>query len=105
MATQKELDALMQLVRAAAEVNASSERVNVDVVISSAQVSVRVSDPIEVLAYYDAPSKWDWLYYDPLGGAYFSSDIFREDKFLERCQDYIGIIKGFEGRTVDEVAQ
>lgn len=105
MATQKELDALMDLVRVATEVNASNKRVNVEVDICSAQVTVKISDPVKVLANCDAPRKWNWLYYGGSNGAYFSSDIFSEDEFIDRCQEYVGIIKGYDALTADEVAQ
>lgn len=101
MATQKELDLLMQLVSATAKVNASSERVNVELEISNARVAVKISDPVEVLANCDDSSKWDWLFYDRTHQyAYFSDDVFSEEAFLVRCQEFIDIVNGFEGYAV-----
>lgn len=103
MATQKELDAIMRLVDVAARVNASSDRVDVDVNIDRFCVTVRISDPVVVLANCDDSSKWNWLFYDDKS-AYFSDDVFTEEKFLERCQEFIDIVNGFEGYAAAEVA-
>lgn len=103
MATQKELDATMRLVGVAAKVNASSDRIDVTVDINRSRVSVRISDPVVVLANCDDSSKWDWLFYADKS-AYFSDDVFTEEKFLERCQEFIDIVNGFEGYAVAEVA-
>lgn len=101
MATQKEIEALNQLISAAIRVNSSSERVDVSVEINAARVHVRISDPVEVLANCDDHSAWDWLFYSEKN-ACFSNDVFTEKAFLERCQEFIGIINGFEGYAVKE---
>lgn len=101
MATQKEIEALNQLVSAAIKVNASSERVDVTVEVNRGRVHVRISDPVVVLANCEDGSVWDWLFYDRKS-AYFSDDIFTEEAFLERCQEFIGIVNGFEGYAVQE---
>lgn len=103
MATAKEIEALMRVVHAGLKVNASSERVNVEVEISNCRVSVKISDPVEVLASCSDASKWDWLFYDG-HSAYFSGEIFSEEEFVARCQEFVDVINGFEGRTVQEVA-
>lgn len=101
MATQKERELLNQLIDSAIKVNASSDRVNVVLEINHMRVSVKISDPVEVLANCDSPSKWDWLFYDH-NHAYFSDDVFTEEAFLERCQEFIGIVNGFEDYAVQE---
>lgn len=101
MATQKEIEALNQLLSAAIKVNASSERIDVTVDVNRNCVDVRISDPIVVLANCDEGQNWDWLFYDHKS-AYFSNDIFTEEAFLERCQELIGIVNGFEGYAVQE---
>lgn len=101
MATQKEIEALNQLISAAIKVNSSSERVDVSVEINAARVHVCISDPVEVLANCGDSSTWDWLFYSEKN-AYFSNDVFTEEAFLERCQEFIGIVKGFEGYAVQE---
>lgn len=100
MATQKELDATMRLVGVAAKVNASSDRIDVTVDIDRARVTLRISDPVTVRSKV---SDWDWLFYDDKA-AYFSGDVFSEDAFLERCQEFIDIVNGFEGYAAAEVA-
>lgn len=103
MATKKEIAALNQLVAAALKVNASTDRVNVEVDISRASVGIKISDPVEVLASCNQLSNWEWLFYDH-GHAYFSDDIFSEEAFLARCQELIDVVNGLEGRTVPESA-
>lgn len=103
MATQKEMEALTQVIDAAIKVNASSARVNVNVEIDNAQVSVRISDPIVVLANCH-DSNWDWLFYSD-ESAYFTDDVFTEDAFIVRCQEFIDAINGFYGRTVSGGSQ
>lgn len=101
MATQKEIEALNQLISAAIKVNASSERVDVTVEVNRGRVDVRISDPVAVIAGCADGSEWDWLFYGHKS-AYFSSDVFTEEAFLERCQEFIGIVNGFEGYAVQE---
>lgn len=96
MATQKEIEALNQLVSAAIKVNASSERIDVTVEIDRSSVDLRICDPVVV-----STPGWEWLYYAG-SPAYFSGDIFIEEVFLERCQEFIGIVNGFEGYAVQE---
>lgn len=100
MATQKEMEALTQLIQAAAKVNASSRRVGVNVEMNEARVTVRITDPVVVMAA-QPDGQWDWLFYDD-NSAYFSGDVFTEEAFLERCQEFIGIVNGFEGYAVQE---
>lgn len=96
MATQKEIEALNNLLGAAIKVNASSERIDVTVEIDRSSVDLRICDPMSV-----GTPGWEWLFY--AGNiAYFSSDIFTEEAFLERCQEFIGIVNGFEGYAVQE---
>ena len=101
MATQKEIEALNQLISVAIKVNASSKRVGVSVEINAARVHVAISDPVEVLANCGDSSAWDWLFYSEKN-AYFSDDVFTEEAFLERCQEFISIVNGFEGYAVQE---
>ena len=102
MATEKEIAALNLLVGAAIKANASSDRVNVNVDIDMSGVSIRISDPVVVAGAHDY--QWDWLFYGDTK-AYFSDEIFSEDKFLERCHEFISIVNGFEGHSAPEVAQ
>lgn len=103
MATKNEMVALIQLVEAAAKVNASSGRVNVCLDIHRFGVILRISDPIVVAATRETKS-WDWLYYGNRP-AYFSSGVFTEQDFIDQCREWVGVINGFEGRTVQESAQ
>lgn len=102
MATKKELALTVKLLHSVAKVNASSSRVNVNVDINHDRVSVRISDPVVVLANCQ-DNDWDWLFYDDKS-AYFSNDVFTEEEFLERCQEFIDIVNGFEGYSAAEVA-
>lgn len=99
MATEKEIAAINLLVAAALKVNASSERINVNVEIDAHGVNARVSDPVIVT---DAVA-WDWIFYSS-DKAYFSNDVFSEKEFLKRCNHLTDVVLGFEGRTVSESA-
>ena len=98
MATPKERELLNQLIDAAIKVNASSDFVDVTVEVDKSSVDLRISNPEEV-----GKPNWEWLFYAG-STAYFSSDIFSEDAFIERCQEFIGIVNGFEGYAVSEIA-
>lgn len=96
MATQKEIEALNQLISAAIKVNTSSERIDVTVEIDRSSVDLRICDPMVVTT-----PGWEWLFYAG-NTAYFSNDVFTEEAFLERCQEFISIVNGFEGYAVQE---
>ena len=104
MATQKEKDALMELVSAALEVNQSSERVDVTVDIHASGANIRISDPVEVAAA-GVFGSWDWLFYQE-GPIYFSNDVFDEETFLDRCRDLTTTVLSFKNRQApsEEVA-
>lgn len=102
MATEKEIAALNALLVKVLEVNASSDRVNVELDVNHAGVSVRVSDPVEVLASCAEATGWDWLFYgNPR--AYFSTDVFSEGDFIRNCESLTEIVGGFYGYVPREV--
>lgn len=79
MATQKELEITQDLLSAAIAVNSSNENVNVQVDVQRFGVSIRIAPDKKVLN-----PVWEWLFY-PESAAYFSTDVFGEETFAERC--------------------
>jgi hypothetical protein len=83
MATEKEMELTHALVSAAMAVNASNEAVNVHVDVQRSGVTIYISPDKEVTL-----PQWAWLFY-PKIPAYFSSSVFPESDFIERCEAFI----------------
>ena len=98
MATEKEIQITQGLISAAIAVNSSNEDVNVNVSVQRFGVAVMISPDKEV-----GNPEWEWLFY-PEFTAYFSSDVFPEELFLERCDVFMAEInKHMISRDADGV--
>lgn len=84
MATEREQQAIIELVWAAMRTNDSNDLVNVAVDVRSESVEVRI-----------APKKhsviWDWIFY-PDSPAYISGAVFTEELFLAKVEQFMAEI-------------
>ena len=78
MATEKERELMREIVDLAFEVNDQQKEINCSVDIRAHGIELRI---------HASDTDGSWIYY-PVSPAYFSDDIFTEEKYEAACEEF-----------------
>ena len=78
MATEKERELMREIVDLAFEVNDQQQEINCSVDIRAHGIELRI---------HASDTDGSWIYY-PVSPAYFSDDIFTEEKYEAACEEF-----------------
>ena len=79
MATEKERELMREIVDLAFEVNDQQKEINCSVDIRAHGIELRI---------HASDTDGSWIYY-PVSPAYFSDDIFTEEKYEDTCNKFM----------------
>ena len=79
MATEKERELMREIIDLAFEVNDQQQEINCSVDIRAHGIELRI---------HSSDTDGSWIYY-PVSPAYFSDDIFTEEKYEDTCNKFM----------------
>lgn len=85
MATEKERELMREIMDMALDINDNQEEVNCSIDIRVHGFALRI---------LDRHGTMEWIYY-PTSPAYFSDEIFTEDKYWETCKEFMSELKKY----------